>query len=130
MGQDWFYRSGDLFLPKRYVDLLDTYIVGSDTSVFYINYWTILHFFSGILFAVLTPSPVDIPFQFFVLHTIWELWQIIIGMTPMNLRGFVDTIMDTIAGLLGVYLSIQKWIVQGQEFSIRQSQNAQEFNRR
>lgn len=104
--RNWLYRSGDLFLPKRHVDALDTYLVGTDTSVFYLNYWTFLHFLSGVLFAWLTPYPRDIYLQFFVVHTLWEIWQIAIGMTPMNLRGFVDTLVDTIAGMLGAHVGI------------------------
>lgn len=106
MKQDWLYRSGDLFLPPKYVNLLDTYIVGTDTSVFYINYWTFLHFLSGVFLVWLTPYPDHYALQFVIVHTIWEMWQIAIGMTPMNLRGFLDILMDTIAGMVGVYVTL------------------------
>lgn len=102
--RDWLYRSGDIFLPRKYVDVLDTYVIGNDRSLVYINYWTFMHFLSGVFFAWLTPYPKDVFFHFFVVHTLWEMWQIAIGMTPMSARGFVDTLMDTLVGLLGVYV--------------------------
>jgi hypothetical protein len=100
--RDWFYRSGDIFLPRKYVDMLDTYIVGSKTSNFYLNYWTVLHGLSGLLFAYFFDSK-NVYFQFFIAHSLWELWQIFIGMTPINLRGFIDIVVDTLAGFSGIY---------------------------
>lgn len=41
------YRSGDAFLPKKVVNMLGTYIVGDDHTLFYLNYWSIIHFSSG-----------------------------------------------------------------------------------
>lgn len=105
--RDWFYRSGDIFLPRKYVDVLDTYLIGNKRSVFYINYWTFMHILSGVFFAWLTPFPQDVYFHFFVGHTIWEMWQIVIGMTPMSPRGFLDIGVDTLAGMLGVYVFLQ-----------------------
>jgi hypothetical protein len=101
--RDWIYRSGDIFLPRRYVDMLDTYIIGNPKSIFYINYWTFLHALSGVVFALLWKSK-TIYLDFFIAHSLWELWQILIGMTPLNTRGAVDITVDTLAGFVGVYL--------------------------
>ena len=44
----------------------------------------------------------------FILHTFWELWQAIIGMSrPYKLTGrsnLVDTILDTIFFIFGAYV--------------------------
>ena len=96
--RNWLYRSGDIFLPRKYVDKLDKYIIGNDTSVMYLNYWSLMHLLSGVLF------PSENYLYYFIVHSLWELWQIFIGMTPLNLRGFIDIIVDTLMGLLGMYL--------------------------
>jgi hypothetical protein len=99
--RDWLYRSGDLFLPRKYVDYLDTYIIGDSKSLFYVNYWTILHVLSGVAGSFFISLEV-----FHALHFIWEMWQIFIGMTPISVRGFIDLFVDTFAAHLG-YLSTQ-----------------------
>ena len=44
----------------------------------------------------------------FVVHTLWELWQMLIGMSkPYKLTGrsnVVDTLMDTVFFMLGAYM--------------------------
>jgi len=101
--RDWIYRSGDIFLPRKYVDMLDTYIIGNTKSTFYINYWHFMHLLSGVLFVLVWDSK-NIYFDFFIAHSLWELWQIFIGMTPLSLRGAVDITVYTLAGFLGIYL--------------------------
>jgi hypothetical protein len=102
----WVYRSGDIWLPRRYVALLGTYLIGDDTTLFYITYWHGMHLLSGVLFGLLllfykVPSPV---LTYLVLHTLWELWQLWIGMTKPTVRGLLDIGVDTLAGLLGLAL--------------------------
>ena len=45
----------------------------------------------------------------FIIHTIWEIWQVIIGMSdPFKLigkNGLIDIIMDTIMFLIGMILA-------------------------
>jgi len=45
----------------------------------------------------------------FIIHTLWELWQMIIGMAnPMKLTGksnLIDTIIDTLLFMGGSYTS-------------------------
>lgn len=108
-----FYDSGDVFLPKPVKKILDTTILGSKTQTFwYIDGWTIMHFISGILFGYLyLKLEYDIDkyyFKMFVLHTIWELWQTLVGMTEptqlFGLNSLFDTIVDTFVFMIGTYI--------------------------
>jgi hypothetical protein len=108
VSQDsWLYRSGDIWLPQPLVKVLDTYILGNDKSLFYLNYWHINHFLSGILFGLIHllvyrfSNPV---WSYFLLHTLWELWQLYLTMTPRTWRGLIDIVVDTTVGLLGLYV--------------------------
>lgn len=111
MNKDsWKYRSGDAFLPASTVKFLHQYIVGNDKSLYYINLWHINHFFSGVLFGLfhLYLYKVSSPILFYiVIHTLWELWQLYIGMTVADLRGSIDILNDTVFGTLGVYLTLK-----------------------
>ncbi len=105
----WTYRSGDAFLPAPIVNFLHTYIVGNEKSLYYINLWHINHFFSGVFFALfhIYFYPFQSPYTtYFVVHTLWALWQLSIGMTIPNLRGVIDILNDTLFGLLGVLITI------------------------
>jgi hypothetical protein len=111
---DMLYRSGDVFLPKPVRDILQRYWVGSDKSVFYLTNWSVIHFLSGIMtayFLFQNKTKENIYFIAFLIHTLWELWQIFIGMTPIHtLRGQVDTVVDTVLFMAGVwvYLNFDK----------------------
>ena len=99
--------SGDLFLPQPIKRFLYSYIIGSDSSMFYISYWSILHMLSGVLTGfILLKWFTNAPYYFtgLFVHTIWELWQKFIGMTEWDLRGAVDTAVDTIMHLIGMFL--------------------------
>ena len=103
MKHPW-YASGDLFLPKTLRNLLETYLIGNDKSLFYISLWSFMHSLSGVLFSFVNNSLWD----YIVVHTIWEIWQIYIGMTPIHkLRGVIDIFTDTIMGILGFLVSQQ-----------------------
>lgn len=110
MTDTWVYRSGDLWLPKPVVEILDSYIVGNDSSIFYLNFWHINHFFSGVFFALfhLYIYHFSYPIHtYFIVHSLWELWQFWIGMTPSSLRGLVDICNDTVLGILGAWLTLR-----------------------
>lgn len=103
--EDILFKSGDLFLPKSVRSLLEYYYVGNDKTVFYITNWTVIHFLSGILFAYLFKffSIAEILISTFLVHSIWELWQIYGENTKIStLRGQVDVLVDTIAYMIGV----------------------------
>ena len=108
MKDSWIYRSGDLWLPSSVVAALDSYLIGNETSLFYLNLWHVNHFLSGVFFGLLLRSGVyssSSPFLTYLLfHTIWEIWQGLIGMTPRSLRGLLDITVDTVVGLLGLFL--------------------------
>ena len=94
------YKSGDAFLPTTIKLYLYRYIVGNDHTLFYLNYWSVIHFLSGITLAFLTKSPMTA----LLVHTLWELWQRAIGMTKWNLRGAIDTVVDTGLFMIGHWL--------------------------
>ena len=108
------YNSGDVFLPPKIKQLLDTDIFGSSKKTLYFSGWSIMHFISGILMGYIylylqyNPSPSMYFYKMFVIHTMWELWQMLIGMSkPYNLTGssnLIDTILDTVFFMIGTYI--------------------------
>lgn len=92
---------GDLFLPQPVKSFLEIYLVGNDRTLIYITFWSVVHFFSGMLTAqFLTPSP----WAAFWIHTAWEILQLVIKNTPWTARGFIDIAMDT-ALFMGGFLA-------------------------
>jgi hypothetical protein len=110
------YNSGDVFLPEKIKKILGTDLIGSSTQTFYVSGWSLVHLMNGIIFGYLyLYFKGDSRFYFFkllVLHTLWELWQMLIGMAkPYKLTGrsnLVDTIMDTLFFMMGAY-SVRKF---------------------
>ena len=108
----YLYDSGDLFLTENWKKFLETPIIGTHNDSFYITYWSILHFISGIIF-VLIFKYFNIQYNIYltglIIHSLWELWQVIIGMShPWKLKGhnnLVDIIVDTLFFMIGVYIS-------------------------
>lgn len=117
MTIDWdkvIYNSGDVFFPKPLKELLDKDILTTHSRSFYINGWSFMHFFSGIVIGAIylylgKPSEFYY-FKMLVIHTIWELWQMLIGMSkPWKLTGdsnLIDTFVDTIVFMLGTYITL------------------------
>lgn len=109
-----FLKSGDFFLPLKTKLFLDKLILGTRKSLIYLNNWSIIHFLSGIfLFHIIKylnnnkTSNTNILIIGFTVHLLWELWQIIIHMTPFQtLRGQIDIIVDTILFMLGMIMSL------------------------
>ena len=94
-------QSGDLFLPYSFRRKLEYYIIGSDTSLFYVTFWTIIHMLSGVFLAYFNVSYLN----GFIIHTAWELLQIAVKNTPIyKLRGQIDVITDTVFFMLGMFL--------------------------
>jgi hypothetical protein len=99
--------SGDLFLPQSIRRFLYSYIIGSESSMFYISRWSILHMISGCIIGYALLYNKSNAFYYFTglfIHTIWEIWQKFIGMTEWDLRGAIDTAVDTIMCLIGMAL--------------------------
>jgi len=107
--EDILFRSGDLFLPTPVRAFLETYYIGSDTSLFYITNWTFVHALVGVVLALyLFPSMTKeaAMWRIFWIHSAWELWQIIGKNTPIHtLRGILDVFVDTTATMLGAWIT-------------------------
>lgn len=109
------YNSGDVFLPGPIKKMLDYYIYTTPNNSFYINGWTFMHFFSGVIIgAIYLYLDKTIHFYYlslFIIHTIWELWQMFIGMAkPWKLTGhsnLIDTFVDTFVFMMGSYITMQ-----------------------
>jgi hypothetical protein len=111
-------HSGDIFLSPSINKFLLTDILGDSKKTFYISNWSIIHLISGIIlgyivnqYLVLNTSKLIIDnyyFKMFILHTVWEFWQIFIGMSdPFRLTGnsnLVDIILDTTLFILGAFI--------------------------
>ena len=112
---EWLYQSGNAFFSRRIRHFLATFIVGSYDDTFYITYWSLLHMFSGCVFALVMiyyGLAKKALWYGFIVHVFWELWQTVIGMSwPLQWKGHnnvVDTIMDTVLFLFGLQLVL--WI--------------------
>jgi hypothetical protein len=109
---DLLFQSADLFLPTNIRNFLEYYYVGNDKSVFYLTNWSILHFVSGILvtlFLLKRPKQTNknIILISFLIHTLWEVWQIYVKKTPIHtLRGQIDVFVDTLLFMSGVFVSL------------------------
>jgi hypothetical protein len=105
------YKSGDLFLPKNIVRFLDRGFYDSQER-FYINFWTALHFLSGIIIGKTVSMYTTHNWLYygicFTIHTLWELWQVYIGMAkPWKLSGssnLIDSFIDTAAFMFGTFI--------------------------
>lgn len=111
--KNMLYNSGDVFLPDNIKKILSHDIIGSHKKTFYISGWSIVHFINGIIFGYLYLylhyNKKYYIINLFILHTIWEFWQIIIGMSrPSSLSGrsnLIDTIVDTILFISGAFIT-------------------------
>jgi hypothetical protein len=110
--QKILYSSGDAFLPKGVRDFLDSGFYPDKTETFYINGWTGVHFILGIvtgfIFMRWFHSNKKYYFNLFIIHTLWESWQVLIGMAkPWTFSGssnLLDSIVDTVVFILGGYI--------------------------
>ena len=110
--QNIIYNSGDVFLPEKIKKILGTDLIGTSKKTFYVSGWSIVHLINGIIFGYLylyfKGDNRLYMFKLFIVHSIWEFWQMLIGMSkPYKLTGrsnIVDTIMDTIFFMLGAYI--------------------------
>ena len=107
--QNIIYNSGDAFLPENIKNILATDLIGTSKKTFYVSGWSLFHLIIGIIMGyIYLYFKGDRRFYFlnmFIIHTIWELWQMLIGMSkPYKLTGrsnLIDSIMDTIFFMLG-----------------------------
>ena len=111
---DWnqvIYKSGDFFIPPSIKKMLDRSIYRTSNYSFYIEVWHILHFISGLLLGLIYikfgygRNFTKYLWDLFIIHTIWEYWQVYIGMShPLRLtynNNLLDIIFDTFVFMLG-----------------------------
>ena len=114
---DWnkvIYKSGDFFIPPSIKKMLDRSIYRTSNYSFYIEVWHILHFISGLLLGLIYikfgygRNFTKYLWDLFIIHTIWEYWQVYIGMShPLRLtynNNLLDIIFDTFVFMFGSYL--------------------------
>lgn len=111
--KDLLFLSGDLFLPKRVRNVLEEYHLGNMRSLVYITNWSLLHALSGMLVGYILfhyYSEYDYYWTGFLIHTIWEVWQILVKNTPYwTLRGKVDVVVDTLMFMGG--MAFAGWVL-------------------
>ena len=111
---DIIYNSGDVFLPDSIKKFLSKDLIGSSRDTFYISIWSIIHLLSGVFigffYLFMKWNLQTYMLNMFALHTIWECWQILIGMSkPYMIRGknnLIDTLVDTLLFMLGAYIAL------------------------
>lgn len=110
------YNSGDVFLPEKIKNILGTDLLGTSNKTFYVSGWSIIHLINGIIigyiYLYLKGDDRFYLYKMFIIHTMWELWQMLIGMAkPYKLTGrsnLIDTIMDTIFYMVGAFIVRKK----------------------
>jgi hypothetical protein len=110
--QNIIYSSGDVFLPEKVKKILERDLIGNTKKTFYVSNWSIVHLINGIIvgfiYLYFKWDSRLYTLKLFIIHTIWELWQMLIGMSnPLKLTGrsnLIDTIMDTIFFMIGAYI--------------------------
>lgn len=100
---DFLCKTGDLLLPKSVRRNLETYVIGSDRTLFYVTYWSLVHFVTGFGLVYLF----NISYLFgFLIHTVWEIYQILVRNTPFHtLRGKLDVVVDTALFMAGMVVA-------------------------
>lgn len=115
---DWnqiIYKSGDFLLPQSVKKVLDISLYKSSNYRFYVEVWHIVHFITGFILGLAYISLgygrnlKEYLLTLFIIHAIWEYWQIFIGMSkPLRLsyhNNLFDIIFDTIVFMVGSSLA-------------------------
>ena len=113
---DWnkiIYKSGDFLLPQSIKKVFDILLYKNSNYSFYVEVWHIVHFFSGFLIGLIyiyTGYSKDAYlWNLFIIHTIWEYWQVYIGMSkPFRLtyhNNLFDMMFDTFIFMVGGYVA-------------------------
>ena len=113
---DWnkmIYKSGDFFIPQTIKKVLDILLYKSSNYSFYIEVWHIVHLMSGFLMGLIyihLGYNINTYFwNLFIIHTIWEYWQVYIGMSkPLRLtyhNNLIDILFDTFIFMVGSYIA-------------------------
>jgi hypothetical protein len=108
------YRLGDAYLPPHVSKILDYRFAGSNNG-YYVDFWSVTHFVWGMIINAVLGwfrlfNATTIYVMGFILHTLWELFQVMIGMSTFcryhSYRpfGLADTILDTLFFMFGMVL--------------------------
>ena len=109
------FSSGEILLPDSVKNSLTSNIIGSSKKTFYISGWSIIHIINGLivgfLYLFFNYDIKRYAINMLIIHTVWEVWQMLIGMSkPYKLTGsnnLIDTIMDTLLFMLGAYVILK-----------------------
>jgi len=105
-SEETLFLSGDLFLPTPVRSFLAQYHIGDEESLVYVTNWTLVHFVSGLFlgWALSTYFPkLSYYAMGFYIHSIAELWQILVKNTPYwTPRGLIDIGTDTAFTMAGM----------------------------
>lgn len=102
---DWItYRLFFLIpLSQKQVDFLNKVIYKD--SIFHINYWSLTHTLFGMIWGIMSMfHPMFNIFNYLIFHTLFEIWELYAIQNTLNLQEFVDIIMDTLFGLMGLLI--------------------------
>jgi len=102
-------------LSESQIEWLNTIVYKDD--VFWINYWSYTHLVFGMFWELLrrltfSTFPVFSKLlnvkNFIIFHTIFEIWELwaggyFSGIHKFDFQEFVDCVVDTLFGLLGIY---------------------------
>jgi hypothetical protein len=120
--QNFLWRVGDGFIPEPYRSRLykswfkrplwasrPSHANGTAGAVVDLNYWTVIHFLSGVvfflLFRLLFRRDAS-AWSWFGVHTAWEMYQVAIGMSDIfsdPATEFLDIGFDTLFAMLGFF---------------------------
>jgi len=102
--KSWGKRISDGLFPQKLVKFLWNPIIPNTPF----NGYTIVHFINGFLISIIFEKFYRVKFTWIsaiLLHTIWELFQFIIGDNKWEHKDVVyDILLDTAAFMLGWYL--------------------------
>jgi hypothetical protein len=106
---DFLHFVGDGMIPEPIK--LWLYVPLYKTEYIEINGWSAIHFFTGLFVAIFLPAVTLL--QWFLIHTLWEIYQVAIGMSKVFpdkenkdewIKEIIDVIFDTIFSVLGFAL--------------------------
>lgn len=99
--QSFFKRLSDAFLPDPIRRILFVKVWHCDSA--YVNGWSFVHLLSGVLVGWL-----EVTFwQALLIHTAWELLQVLLGDNTLSLASMVDTLMDLTFFMVGWFVAMK-----------------------
>ena len=92
------WELGNGFMPKPVQDFLFRPIL--KTKYIEINGWSFVHLLSGYVYKKIFVTSTLL--SWLIVHTLWEVYQISIGMTDIKyISEWVDIFLDTVFALVG-----------------------------